>query len=908
MTQEEVPVPALWQSRGLHAPSKMGFVGDDTWLDLFPHAFDTAFPYPSFNTRDLNTVDNGCLQHLPYFLSKLRRHERRRPDSRHYEQQDHDNEHGNDNDDNDRFEVVVVHFLGVDHVGHTYGPHNQHMDAKLRQMDTALADILQTLDNDNDKDDDDDDSSCRVAFIFGDHGMTPDGNHGGGTEEEINAALFVHSSPACAAAGHRRRSQQQRRHRHSANGDTGSDGADGDHGNTIDDDDDVATSRDLMNLETLDRASDLVSPIHQSVFAAIRQIDIVPTISMLLGLPIPFANLGSVVPLLLPKSRHSMRQSAAALALNAAQVWRYLNIYSTTASTLPNLHVLEQDLQLAVKMYQQALKADRSDEKMDDEDLYLQAATLFKLFLHNALELGQRVWTRFDLVGMAGGVGVLACGLALFALPILQSWILLKGSSSVVDAHKMPMRTLTATTTIPLSQYAEITLALVFVLFQCGALTFGNSYILEEERSTMYCLSVLSMAVAIRLYTSTATTTTTSTTMDKNATFLWIGMLLLPMASRISQLVVSGHGMDPSIHVHGVHHAGVFLSSLAWLTVVRVFVVYRYQQRHRQTKTTFSSILFHAVVDCLTLVAMAYSWWEKRHHRNGYLPCRLALVLLFIGIPVSIVQAFVLRIQQRCRQRLMTAAGIGEVPQSPKTDKNDNAGVDQEEQKQAAETMNDLLTILSKVLIAIMAVTGPSTAATLVLYTLQVIILFHLCSFPLTSSPTSQTTGRCRGTTVSPVVLAALWKLVTRHVFFATNHACAFSRLQYSAAFIATAEFYFATGGISLFLNTFGWEVVGLAFCWVFGRVQQQQQQQQQQQGSTTSSPSYSSSSVLWKVYGVYQLLEALASCISVSVLRRHLMVWDIYAPHFVFVAIFTVLTGFAHLLAIGLTTATMSA
>ena len=27
--------------------------------------------------------------------------------------------------------------------------------------------------------------------------MTEDGNHGGGTENEINAALFAHFSPAC---------------------------------------------------------------------------------------------------------------------------------------------------------------------------------------------------------------------------------------------------------------------------------------------------------------------------------------------------------------------------------------------------------------------------------------------------------------------------------------------------------------------------------------------------------------------------------------------------------------------------------------------------------------------------------------------------------------------------------------
>lgn len=31
-------------------------MGDDTWLQLFPHHFEKSFPYPSFNVKDLDTV------------------------------------------------------------------------------------------------------------------------------------------------------------------------------------------------------------------------------------------------------------------------------------------------------------------------------------------------------------------------------------------------------------------------------------------------------------------------------------------------------------------------------------------------------------------------------------------------------------------------------------------------------------------------------------------------------------------------------------------------------------------------------------------------------------------------------------------------------------------------------------
>ena len=46
-------------------------MGDDTWESLFPKKFHRSLPFPSFNVKDLHTVDNGILQHL-YSTSKYR--------------------------------------------------------------------------------------------------------------------------------------------------------------------------------------------------------------------------------------------------------------------------------------------------------------------------------------------------------------------------------------------------------------------------------------------------------------------------------------------------------------------------------------------------------------------------------------------------------------------------------------------------------------------------------------------------------------------------------------------------------------------------------------------------------------------------------------------------------------------
>lgn len=40
-------------------------MGDDTWVQLFPHHFVTSYPFPSFNVKDLDTV--ACFFYLFFF-------------------------------------------------------------------------------------------------------------------------------------------------------------------------------------------------------------------------------------------------------------------------------------------------------------------------------------------------------------------------------------------------------------------------------------------------------------------------------------------------------------------------------------------------------------------------------------------------------------------------------------------------------------------------------------------------------------------------------------------------------------------------------------------------------------------------------------------------------------------------
>src|ERR1700679_2961727 len=79
------------------------------------------------------------------------------------------------------WDVVIAHFLGVDHCGHRYGPAHPEMGRKLKQLNEVVKDVVEYINQNDDT----------VLFVFGDHGMTKTGDHGGDTDNEVSSALFV---------------------------------------------------------------------------------------------------------------------------------------------------------------------------------------------------------------------------------------------------------------------------------------------------------------------------------------------------------------------------------------------------------------------------------------------------------------------------------------------------------------------------------------------------------------------------------------------------------------------------------------------------------------------------------------------------------------------------------------------
>ncbi|KAL9559414.1 hypothetical protein MBANPS3_000429 [Mucor bainieri] len=140
--------------RHLSSSKTVYFLGDDTWVHLFPESFvkERTFDSDSFKMLDLDSVDDAILARLWGVL------------------------------DTDDWEVTIAHFLGVDHCGHTYGPSDPSMARKLRQMNGIVARLAADYVDDE-----------TLLVVMGDHGMSVQGDHGGESVEELTSTLFLHS-------------------------------------------------------------------------------------------------------------------------------------------------------------------------------------------------------------------------------------------------------------------------------------------------------------------------------------------------------------------------------------------------------------------------------------------------------------------------------------------------------------------------------------------------------------------------------------------------------------------------------------------------------------------------------------------------------------------------------------------
>ncbi|KAL2871329.1 mannose-ethanolamine phosphotransferase GPI13 [Aspergillus lucknowensis] len=288
-------------------------LGDDTWHALFPGYFDPNLtrPFDSFNVWDLHTVDNGVNEHLFPLLA-----------SQNYT----------------KWDVIFGHYLGVDHAGHRYGPNHPAMAAKLNQMDQTIRDIITKIDD------------STLLVVMGDHGMDSKGDHGGESDDELNAALWMYSK------------------------------------------------KEIFGRTSAEK----VLPPKYAWERFVPQIDLVPTLSLLLGIPIPFNNLGSPIEeVFAGPSGDDWSNLVTVNRLASAQIKRYQHAYAETRGD-------EGAEAQSVGLWETAEKV--HDSKPESPVSVYEA---YRQYQRDTLQVCRGLWANFNVPSMLQGIGVLLAGITL---------------------------------------------------------------------------------------------------------------------------------------------------------------------------------------------------------------------------------------------------------------------------------------------------------------------------------------------------------------------------------------------------------------------------------------------------------------------------------------------------------------
>lgn len=80
--------------------------------------------------------------------------------------------------------TLILHFLGLDHIGHKTGSRSVHMHPKQKEMDTLVQRIVVAQETHRHL-------SSALFVLCGDHGMTEGGNHGGSSSSETSTAMLL---------------------------------------------------------------------------------------------------------------------------------------------------------------------------------------------------------------------------------------------------------------------------------------------------------------------------------------------------------------------------------------------------------------------------------------------------------------------------------------------------------------------------------------------------------------------------------------------------------------------------------------------------------------------------------------------------------------------------------------------
>ncbi|KAJ1792752.1 mannose-ethanolamine phosphotransferase gpi13, partial [Coemansia sp. RSA 2399] len=991
------------------------FLGDDTWMSLFPdelsdtraaEANDTlsgahsnrgwtrSRPFPSLNVWDIDTVDDGVLSRLPLFLLPPESEEHtmpgqkatevrgRREDWRRLVRQKDMLQHpdfaaGSGSAMESRrvggselhrdWDVLIAHCLGVDHCGHRYGPDHPAISSKLAQMNTAIEYIVDAIDQSD---------RSTALFVFGDHGMDSKGDHGGDSPREVDAALWMYSNRKWNTKKGAERSARVLDQSAAVLENCAS-------GSLLDQE---TKSNWWLNTHLTDdyRQTPGHSPLEPPRMRSVPQIDLVATVSLGLGLPIPFNNLGAVIPEMFASDEdaHGDWGLLRALRLNAAQTMRYLTTYIANSRN----HGFSDDAMRAWKdMYERAELSYRelSDlasqspgarRNSDIEAFEEKVAAEYHAFLRLVLGMLWQMWAQFDAALILSGLCVMV--LVLTALGLLyarsrrsslqdilrNTW---KGCVSGALASMVVFRALfstplvsAATTQMSMTDVSVAGLAAGLALAFCvqlacdvgntqrsfvhlkptahsllngAAITAAamhslaftsNSFTFSEDSIVHYLLQSL-LLIAAAVGASVQIGTSPLRDRQRSAGKRAIVCALVGMAlNRISlystvcreeQLpggcIPTFYGA-PSASISGVALAVANLS-MVWLVPS---VVLRFLRRSHSHRALIATLWIS--IGMRISMAMAAVYWildsVDGNRASGSVPTqtsaandsdapsdwselRIVLARMAVGVAVGgglaawIASPFCLDV---------AISDVPEVSASPKQ----RPAKPQHPPRQAAVILGfgnafgaAYLAFVTVVFCVLYTFQQPMGG--IMLSVLFVALVFNAELFDALRDALAADDGSAPS--LVPAQVAAM-ALLAYQGYFATGHQFTLVSIQWSTAFVGVREMQLLICGAIVLLNTLGSFVlaalcVPLAMLW---------NESLGAQPLRLAPDAYLARVTgAGALYAAYNLLVATGSAVFAAWFRRHLMVWKVFAPRFMFavpvyivnlVAVLCIAIGFA--------------
>lgn len=644
----------------------------------------------------------------------------------------------------------------------------------------------------------------------------------------------------------------------------------GDHGQTLNGDhgggntEEVETSIFAMSLKKppssvpleLDSSSCQLDLDGRKVcISYIEQLDFAVTVSALLGIPFPYGSIGRVNPTLYALAAGTwsldthnvgdfqdqsnleewMRNYANVLCINSWQVKKYIDVYSASSV----IGFSNEDLLHVEHMYAQAMencshisKSGSCDTSLTDLKNQIDS---YINFLASVAELARTKWTEFNLEIMGLGLGIMLTSIFIHFLVIKRVDKLYGVSFSPHGNSGISFKLIFACT--------------VVAIRACSLLS--NSFILEEGKVASFLLASIGM-----LYLR-------HSIMKKRMLVEAFAFVLLITILRFTiELGLSKQAVDSQfLKAYPSWLLDFNKNSPIWMyiseispTLALILLAYMLYKSivHKPHNVLLKSVIMATV---FSYMLIAFHW-----------------VLESNLLSLLVVKA----IRGNHIPRMIYAIGFAQVMCLALNQLFNEKKTSAWEERICMKTVA-MLSAWSSTIIVLSGKQGSFVALASV--------AGGWCITKLTSLE-MDVKNRTAGILNLYSSSVTQWSLLAACLFFSSGHWCAFDGLRYAAAFIGFDEFNLVRQAILLTIDTFGFShilpIFGLPFL-----VRQYQIRHAEERKQFFSMQLFQ----IYLIYGLITSVTVTFTVVCVTIQRRHLMVWGLFAPKFVFDVVGLILT-----------------